>query len=53
MKMLDKQKGIFFRLTEKGKEINIVHEELHKQDEGKWLSLLERYTKEELNCIGK
>ncbi|MGE7883894.1 MarR family transcriptional regulator [Bacillus sp. NPDC094077] len=51
MKMLDNQKEIFFRLTEKGKEIYIAHEELHKRAEEKWLSLLERYTKEELDCI--
>ncbi|KFM99238.1 MarR family transcriptional regulator [Bacillus clarus] len=51
MKMLDNQKEIFFLLTEKGNEVYIAHEELHKQAEEKWLLLLDKYTKEELAFI--
>ncbi|QWU43679.1 MULTISPECIES: MarR family transcriptional regulator [Bacillus] len=51
MKMLDNQKEIFFRLTERGAEIYKAHEKLHKQAEEKWLLLLDGYTKEEQDCI--
>ncbi|WP_407639464.1 MarR family transcriptional regulator [Bacillus gaemokensis] len=51
MKMIDNQKEIFFRLTEKGNEMYIAHEELHAEAEEKWLLLLDQYTKEELVFI--
>lgn len=51
MKMLDNQKEIFFRLTDKGNEIYIAHETLHQQAEEKWLVLLNQYTEEELSLI--
>ena len=51
MKMLDNQKEIFFRLTDKGNEIYIAHEKLHQQAEEKWLLLLDKYTEEELVFI--
>ncbi|WP_144551566.1 MarR family transcriptional regulator [Bacillus mycoides] len=51
MKMLDNQKEIFFRLTDKGNEIYIAHETLHQQAEEKWLLLLNQYTEEELSLI--
>ncbi|EPF07566.1 MULTISPECIES: MarR family transcriptional regulator [Bacillus] len=51
MQMLDNQKEIFFRLTERGNEIYKAHEKLHKQAEEKWLLLLDGYTKEEQDFI--
>ena len=51
MQMLDNQKEIFFRLTERGNEIYKAHEKLHKQAEEKWLLLLVGYTKEEQDFI--
>ncbi|MGG2016642.1 MarR family transcriptional regulator [Bacillus sp. S10(2024)] len=51
MKMLNNQKEIFFRLTDKGREIYHAHETLHNQAEEAWLSLLDKYTKEELVVI--
>jgi len=51
MKMLDNQKEIFFRLTDKGNEIYIAHETLHQQAEEKLLLLLNQYTEAELSLI--
>ncbi len=51
MQMVDNQKEIFFRLTERGNEIYKAHEKLHKQAEEKWLLLLDGYTKEEQDFI--
>lgn len=51
MKMLNNQKEIFFRLTDKGREIYYAHETLHNEAEEEWLSLLDKYTKEELEVI--
>jgi len=51
MKMLNNQKEIFFRLTDKGREIYHAHETLHNEAEEEWLSLLDKYTKEELEVI--
>lgn len=51
MKMLNNQKEIFFRLTDKGREIYTAHETLHNQAEEEWLLFLDKYTKEELEVI--
>ncbi|MEH7456388.1 MarR family transcriptional regulator [Bacillus sp. JJ1127] len=51
MKMLDNQKEIFFRLTDKGNEMYRAHEKLHQQAEDEWLLLLDKYTEEELVFI--
>ncbi|MDP7981091.1 MarR family transcriptional regulator [Bacillus sp. WLY-B-L8] len=51
MKMLNNQKEIFFRLTDKGREIYHAHETLHNKAEEAWLSFLDKYTKEELVVI--
>lgn len=45
------KKEIFYILTEKGKRMAAIHEELHRNAEEQYLSLLDSFNKEQLETI--
>ncbi|MBO3443879.1 MarR family transcriptional regulator [Clostridium sp. CCUG 7971] len=47
----DNKKEIYFRLTEKGKEVNKVHEKLHKEFEERDKVILDQVTEEQYESI--
>ncbi|MCB2338954.1 MarR family transcriptional regulator [Clostridium estertheticum] len=47
----DNKKEIYFRLTEQGKVINKVHEELHKEFQERDKSVFEQVTEEQFDII--
>ncbi|MCR4432143.1 MAG: MarR family transcriptional regulator [Tepidanaerobacteraceae bacterium] len=47
----DNQKEIYFRLTEKGKEIYNIHEELHKEIQERDKAVFEQITEEQLDSM--
>ncbi|MGX4599103.1 MarR family transcriptional regulator [Faecalimicrobium sp. JNUCC 81] len=47
----DNKKEIYFRLTEKGKEVNKVHEKLHKEFEERDKAIFDQVTDEQYESI--
>jgi len=47
----DNKKEIYFRLTEQGKAINKVHEELHKEFQARDKAVFEQVTAEQFDCM--
>ena len=47
----DNKKEIYFRLTEQGKAINKVHEELHKEFQERDKAVFEQVTEEEFDSM--
>ncbi|QAT42767.1 MarR family transcriptional regulator [Aminipila luticellarii] len=47
----DNKKEIYFKLTEEGKELNKVHEELHKEFQQRDKAVFEQITEEQLDMM--
>lgn len=45
------KKEIYYTLTSQGKEVFEIHEKLHEAENEKFVNILNRYNKEELNII--
>lgn len=49
----DNKKEIYFRLTDQGKEVYNIHEELHKEFQDRDKAVFEQVTEEQFDCMIK